>query len=118
VNRRAKQAEKSYLSRSGSLEWERAKPFAPTGHDMVAEAARLIHEFGVALSCLSPAAGERVLDLGAGSCWTTEWLCRLNVRATAVDRTTRPQRGPTTGSFQRSPRPGARARAGSAPRCS
>jgi SAM-dependent methyltransferase len=85
VNRRAKQAEKSYLSRSGSLEWERAKPFAPTGHDMVAEAARLIHEFGVALSCLSPAAGERVLDLGAGSCWTTEWLCRLNVRATAVD---------------------------------
>ena len=39
-----KQAEKAYLRRSGSLEWERAKPFAPAGHDMVAEAARLIPE--------------------------------------------------------------------------
>lgn len=80
-----KQAEKAYLARSGSGAWERAKPFAPAGHDMVAEAARLIHEFGVAVACLSPAAGDRVLDLGAGACWTTEWLCRLNVRATAVD---------------------------------
>jgi SAM-dependent methyltransferase len=83
--RDTKQAEKTYLARSGSLAWERAKPFAPPGHDMVADAARLIHEFGVALSCLAPAAGERVLDLGAGACWTTEWLCRLEVRATAVD---------------------------------
>lgn len=83
--RDTKQAEKAYLARSGSLEWERAKPFAPVGHDMVGEAARLIHEFGVALSCLAPAGGDRVLDLGAGACWTTEWLCRLHVRATAVD---------------------------------
>jgi SAM-dependent methyltransferase len=80
-----KQAEKAYLRRSGSLDWERAKPFAPPGHDMVAEAARLIHEFAVALNCLAPSAGQRVLDLGAGACWTTEWLCRLQVRAVAVD---------------------------------
>lgn len=99
--RDTKQAEKRYLARSGSLEWERAKPFAPAGHDMVAEAARLIHEFGVALSCLAPAAGERVLDLGAGACWTTEWLCRLHVRAIAVDIATDMLRV----GAERSPRP-------------
>jgi len=82
---RAKQAEKEYARRSGSLPWERTKPFAPSGHDMVGESAALMRDFAVMLACLEPAPGERVLDLGAGSGWCTEWLQRLNVDAVAVD---------------------------------
>ena len=37
------------------------------------------------LACLAPGPGERVLDLGAGSGWCSEWLQRLNVDAIAVD---------------------------------
>ena len=82
---RAKQAEKEYARKSGSLPWERTKPFAPAGHDMVGESAALIRDFGVMLACLAPAPGERVVDLGAGSAWCSEWLQRLNIDVVAVD---------------------------------
>jgi SAM-dependent methyltransferase len=80
-----KQAEKDYARRAGSVPWELTKPFAPPGHDLVGESAALIHDFSVMLANLAPAPGERVLDLGAGSGWCTEWLQRLNVDAVAVD---------------------------------
>jgi ubiquinone/menaquinone biosynthesis C-methylase UbiE len=82
---RAKQAEKEYARRSGSLPWERTKPFAPAGHNMVGESAALIRDFGVMLACLAPSPGERVIDLGAGSAWCSEWLQRLNIDVVAVD---------------------------------
>jgi SAM-dependent methyltransferase len=82
---RAKQAEKEYARRAGSLPWEHTKPFAPAGHDMVGESAALIRDFAVMLGCLAPARGERVLDLGAGSAWCSEWLQRLNLDVVAVD---------------------------------
>ena len=84
----SKQAEKDYARRAGSLEWERTKPFAPPGHHMAAEGAALIHDFSVVLACLAPVPGERVLDLGAGSGWCSEWLQRLNLDAVAVDLST------------------------------
>ncbi|HXW06650.1 MAG TPA: class I SAM-dependent methyltransferase [Vicinamibacterales bacterium] len=82
---RAKQAEKEYARRAGTLPWERTKPFAPPGHDMVSESAALIRDFAVLLVCLAPAPGERLLDLGAGSGWVSEWLQRLHVDSVAVD---------------------------------
>ena len=36
-----KQADKEYLARTGSSEWERVKPFSPTGADTLVESARL-----------------------------------------------------------------------------
>jgi SAM-dependent methyltransferase len=81
----SKQAEKTYLSTAGTERWERVKPFSSPGHDDVAEGARLIHDFGAALQCLRPSPGSRVLDLGAGSGWVSEWLRRFNVETVTVD---------------------------------
>jgi ubiquinone/menaquinone biosynthesis C-methylase UbiE len=80
-----KQAEKEYLARAGTDRWERVKPFSSAGHDDVAEGARLIHDFAAAVLCLAPQPGQRVLDLGAGSCWVSEWLRRFNVETVSVD---------------------------------
>jgi ubiquinone/menaquinone biosynthesis C-methylase UbiE len=81
----AKDAEKTYLSRAGSEAWERTKPFAPPGHDMLPQGLPLIFDFAVAVTFLEIGPGERVLDLGAGPCWVSEWLQRLNVETVSVD---------------------------------
>jgi len=81
----AKAAEKTYLSRAGSEHWERTKPFAPPGHDMLPQGLPLIFDFAVAVTFLEIGPGERVLDLGAGPCWVSEWLQRLNVETVSVD---------------------------------
>jgi SAM-dependent methyltransferase len=81
----AKAAEKSYMSRAGSEHWERTKPFAPPGHDMLPQGLPLILDFAVAVTFLDVKWGDRVLDLGAGSCWVSEWLQRLNVATVSVD---------------------------------
>jgi SAM-dependent methyltransferase len=81
----AKAAEKTCMSRAGSEHWERTKPFAPPGHDMLPQDLPLILDFTVAVTFLDPKWGERVLDLGAGSCWVSEWLQRLNVETVSVD---------------------------------
>jgi len=52
---------------------------------MVGESVSLIHDFAVAIGCLAPIPGERVLDLAAGSCWVSEWLRRLNIDTVSVD---------------------------------
>ena len=80
-----KDAEKAYLSRSGSEPWERAKPFAPVGHNMVGESLSLLHDFAVTIGCVAPVPGERVLDLAAGGCWVSEWLRRLNIDTVSID---------------------------------
>ena len=81
----SKRAEKAYLERAGTGRWERVKPFSTPGHDDVVEGARLIHDFAVALLCLELKPGERVADLGAGSCWVSEWLRRFNIDTVSVD---------------------------------
>jgi ubiquinone/menaquinone biosynthesis C-methylase UbiE len=108
-----KQAEKAYLAQAGTERWERVKPFSSPHHDDVAEGARLIHDFAIALQCLAPTPGERVLDLGAGSCWASEWLRRFNIDTVSVDiavdmlRIGRERLGPgawiVTGDFERLP---------------
>ena len=80
-----KQAEKEYLARTGSSAWERSKPFSPPGLDTLAESARMLHDFAAALLVLEPAAGDRILDLGAGACWCSDLLSRLNRPAISVD---------------------------------
>jgi SAM-dependent methyltransferase len=81
----SKQAEKEYLRRSGSVAWEEVKPFSPIGTHTLAESVRLIHDFAVAIQALELLPGHRVLDLGVGAAWTTEWLLRLNVDTVGVD---------------------------------
>jgi ubiquinone/menaquinone biosynthesis C-methylase UbiE len=80
-----KQAEKAYLRRAGSGAWERIKPFSPPGTDTLRESVRLMHDFAVAAHALDATAGGRVLDLGSGSGWTSEWLRRLNLRVVSLD---------------------------------
>jgi SAM-dependent methyltransferase len=80
-----KQAEKEYLSRSGSLSWEIAKPFSPPGSEMMAHGADLLHDFSVAMLLLRPSPDDLILDLGAGACWCSDLLGRLNRTSIAVD---------------------------------
>ena len=80
-----KQAEKQFLSRSGSLSWEIAKPFSPPGAEMLAHGADLLHDFSVAMLLLRPAPNDLILDLGAGACWCSDLLGRLNRASIAVD---------------------------------
>jgi len=80
-----KQAEKEYLSRTGSSEWERVKPFSQPGADTLVESARLLQDFAAAMLALQPASTDLILDLGAGGCWCSDLLRRLNRRSVAVD---------------------------------
>jgi SAM-dependent methyltransferase len=80
-----KQAEKDYLARTGSSDWEHAKPFSHPGADTLVESASLLHDFAVAMLALNPAHDDLVLDLGAGGCWCSDLLMRLNRRPVALD---------------------------------
>lgn len=80
-----KQAEKEYLARTGSAEWERVKPFSSPGTDTLAESAKLLHDFSIAMLVLQPQPGDRILDLGAGGGWVSDLLGRLNRSSVAVD---------------------------------
>jgi SAM-dependent methyltransferase len=80
-----KQAEKEYLARAGSNEWERVKPFSRPGADTLAESAALLHDFAVAMLILEPGPDDLILDIGAGGCWCSDLLGRLNRRSVAID---------------------------------
>jgi ubiquinone/menaquinone biosynthesis C-methylase UbiE len=80
-----KQAEKEYLTRTGASEWERVKPFSPKGADTLVESARLLRDFAAAMLALEPKPSDLVLDLGAGGCWCSDLLARLNRRSVALD---------------------------------
>jgi ubiquinone/menaquinone biosynthesis C-methylase UbiE len=80
-----KQAEKEYLARAGSTDWERVKPFSHVGADTLADSASLLHDFAVAMLALAPAPDDLILDLGAGGCWCSDLLRRLNRRSVAID---------------------------------
>lgn len=81
----SKQSEKEYLRRTAAGEWERLKPFSPPGTDTIAESASLIQDFAAAIAHLPPSPSDLILDLGAGACWCSDWLQRLNLRTVAVD---------------------------------
>ena len=81
----SKQAEKTYLSRTGGRAWERDKPFPPPGSEMFDESVELLHDFAAAMKLLQPAPEDRILDLGAGAGWCSDLMMKLNRRAVAVD---------------------------------
>jgi 2-polyprenyl-3-methyl-5-hydroxy-6-metoxy-1,4-benzoquinol methylase len=49
------------------------------------EAPDLLACFGLLLSGLAPLPGMRILDFGAGSCWTSHFLTQLGCRVVAMD---------------------------------
>jgi 2-polyprenyl-3-methyl-5-hydroxy-6-metoxy-1,4-benzoquinol methylase len=55
------------------------------GATTLAESLPLIHDFAIAVSALDVAPTHLILDLGAGACWCSEWLQRLNLRTVSVD---------------------------------
>ena len=81
----SKQSEKDYLRRTAAGSWERLKPFSPAGTDTVAESASLIQDFAAAITHLPPSPADLILDLGAGACWCSDWLQRLNLRTVSID---------------------------------
>jgi SAM-dependent methyltransferase len=80
-----KHAEKEYLKRTGSDAWERIKPFSPPGSDTLDDSAHMLHDFAAAMIALKPSPDDLILDLGAGACWCSDLLGRLNRSAIAVD---------------------------------
>lgn len=81
----SRQAEREYLRRSKSDHWERLKPFAPPGDVTALEGLRLIQDFGACLAFLDPSPQHRILDLGAGGGWASDWLQRLGLSVVAAD---------------------------------
>ena len=81
----SKQAEKEYLRRSAGGEWEACKPFPPAGQSATDEHAQHLLDFAVLLRVLRPRSSDVVLDLGAGSCWVSDWLRRSGASTVAVD---------------------------------
>jgi ubiquinone/menaquinone biosynthesis C-methylase UbiE len=81
----SKQAEKTYLSRTGGSVWEREKPFSPAGDETLDVSLDLLHDFAVAAKLLQPAPGDRIVDLGAGGGWCSDMFQRLNRKSVAVD---------------------------------
>ena len=81
----SKDAEKTYLGLTGSSAWEQAKPFSHAGADTLPDSVQLLHDFAVAMMALQPAAGDLILDLGAGGCWCSDLLGKLHRRSVAVD---------------------------------
>jgi ubiquinone/menaquinone biosynthesis C-methylase UbiE len=80
-----KQAEKEYLRRSGGGEWELSKPFPPCGQTATEEHSQHLLDFAVLLRVLAPKPTDLILDLGAGTCWVSDWLRRSGFRTVAVD---------------------------------
>ena len=81
----SKQAEKDYLRRSAGGAWEISKPFPAQGQTATDEHAQHLLDFAVLLRVLSPTSSDLILDLGAGSCWVSDWLRRCGSRTVALD---------------------------------
>lgn len=81
----SKDAEKTYLGRTGGSAWEREKPFSPPEDDTLADSVELLHDFSVAVRLLEPAISDRIIDLGAGGGWCSDLLQRINRTSVAVD---------------------------------
>ena len=81
----SKRSEKEYLQLTGGGKWELHKPFLPPGEYSLQASTQDIHDFAVLLQTLRPEPDDLILDLGAGSCWCSDWLERLNLGAVSVD---------------------------------
>jgi SAM-dependent methyltransferase len=66
-------------------DWLLNVPFAGRGMTNVRVSVGEIYNFSMAVYALDPAPGDLVLDLGAGSCWVSDWLNRLLVDTVSLD---------------------------------
>lgn len=80
-----KQAEKEYLKRTKGYLWEQYKPFTPPGHLYNDDSFHLIDDFCKVLSVLEADKECIILDAGAGGCWVSEWLQRLQFKTVSLD---------------------------------
>ncbi len=81
--RDTKEFEKARLKGEPGLKrWLTTMPLSPGGID---RNALYLRDFALMLSNLGCPPGSRVLEIGAGSCWASEWLGRLGYRAVASD---------------------------------
>ena len=69
-----------YFAQLRSWDHHLAKPFS--GPE---DAPALLIAFGVVLQGLSLIPGMAVLDFGAGTCWTSRFLCQMGLEVTAAD---------------------------------
>lgn len=83
--RDSKEAEKTYLGRTGGSAWERLKPFSPPGDDTLNDSLELLHDFAAAVRLLDPQPDDLIADLGAGGGWCSDLLQRLNRKSIAID---------------------------------
>lgn len=81
----ARAAEKAHVGRIECTEGLLHKPFlAGTSHD-IDRALTDIGIFSAMTACLPCGTGALVLDIGAGPCWVSDWLQRLNFRTCSID---------------------------------
>lgn len=81
----ARAAEKAHVGRIETAEGLLHKPFlAGTSHD-IDRALADIGVFAAMTACLPCGANALVVDIGAGPCWFSDWLQRLNFRTCSID---------------------------------
>ena len=73
-------ADDYYVKNLANADYYFAKPLGS-----VDEAPDLLACFAQVLGVLRPLPGMRVVDFGAGTCWSTRWLTQLGCRTVAVD---------------------------------
>lgn len=78
-----KEAERTYLRKTepAGIDWIRLKPFGQFNE----ETLPLLRRFTDVLELAKPQKGQRILDAGCGSGWTTEWLARFGPRVVGID---------------------------------
>ena len=69
-----------YFAQLQSWDHHLAKPFS--GPE---DAPALLIAFATLLQGLAVTAGQEVLDFGAGTCWSTRFLCQMGLKVTAAD---------------------------------
>ena len=68
-----------------ATDWLLKMPFAGIGMSNVRISLGEMYNFAVSVMALDPSPGDLVLDLGAGSCWVSDWLNRLRVNTVSLD---------------------------------
>jgi SAM-dependent methyltransferase len=81
----ALQRKSSSSSGESAGDWLLRVPFAGRGMTNLQLSLGEIFNFTMAVHALDPAPGDLVLELGAGSCWVSEWLNRLLVDTVSLD---------------------------------
>lgn len=80
VEQLAQAADDYYKTNSNSRDFYLSKPFTT-----IDAAPDELTGFAQLLAGLKPLAGMQVLDFGAGTCWTTRYMCQLGCAVTALD---------------------------------